>query len=326
MKIKLEDVAELANVSKTTVSRVLNNRGYISEKTKEKVFQAMEELNYHPNILARQLYQQKTNIIGLLFPMVGNPFFGELIEELEKGLYRKGYKVIIGNSLNDSQKEQDYLNQLLTKQIDGLIVGTHNSGIKEYEYKNLPIVSIERTVSEKVPVIECDNYDGGVQATRYLYEAGCRNIVHTTGRTQLDMPSNQRDKAYEDTMKSLGLKPQIITVYFDMSNEDKLREFENMFAQYPEIDGIFANSDIDAAMIINVAEQYGKKVPEDLKIIGFDGTKLCRTLLPSLPTIVQPIELMASSAIDVLEKKLQGESVDKKVTLPISLYPGNIQL
>lgn len=324
MKTKLEDVAQLANVSKTTVSRVLNNRGYISDKTKEKVFQAMQELNYHPNILARQLYQQKTNIIGLLFPVVSNPFFGELIEELEKGLYRRGYKVIIGNSMNDPQKEKDYLNQLLTKQIDGLIVGTHNSGIKEYEYKNLPIVSIERTVSEAVPIIECDNYNGGVQATKYLYEAGCRNIVHTSGRTKLDMPSNLRDKAYEDTMKSFGLEPKTIPIYFDMSIEEKRKHFEDMFAEYPEIDGVFANNDIDAAMILKIARHLGKEIPEDLKVIGFDGTKLCRTLLPDLPTIVQPIERMAANAIEVLEKKLQGESVDRKITLPITLYPGNL--
>lgn len=324
MKTKLEDVAHLANVSKTTVSRVLNNRGYISEKTREKVFQAMQELDYHPNILARQLYQQKTNIIGLLFPMVSNPFFGELIEELEKGLYSKGYKVIIGNSLNNPQKEKDYLNQLLTKQIDGLIVGTHNSGIKEYEYKNLPIVSIERTVSKEVPVIECDNYNGGVQATKYLYGTGCRNIVHTTGRTQLDMSSDLRDKAYMDTMNSLGLKSKNIPIYFDMSIEEKQKHFENMFTKYPKIDGVFAGNDIDAAMILKIARQLGKKIPENFRVIGFDGTKLCRSLLPDMPTIVQPIELMAFKAIEVLEKKMQGQKVNKKITLPITLYPGNI--
>lgn len=239
-------------------------------------------------------------------------------------MYSKGYKVIIGNSLNNPQKEKDYLNQLLTKQIDGLIVGTHNSGIKEYEYKNLPIVSIERTVSKEVPVIECDNYNGGVQATKYLYGTGCRNIVHTTGRTQLDMSSELRDKAYMDTMNSLGLKPKNIPIYFDMSIEEKQKHFENMFAKYPKIDGVFAGNDIDAAMILKIARQLGKKIPENFRVIGFDGTKLCRSLLPDMPTIAQPIELMAFKAIEVLEKKMQGQKANKKITLPITLYPGNI--
>lgn len=323
MKSKLEDVAHLANVSKTTVSRVLNNRGYISEKTRVKVYQAMQELNYHPNILARQLYQQKTNIIGLLFPMVSNPFFGELIEELEKGLYRKGYKVIIGNSLNDPQKEKDYLNQLLTKQIDGLIVGTHNNGIKEYQYKNLPIVSIERTVSKEIPVIECDNYNGGILATNYLYEAGCRNIIHTTGRSNIDMPSNLRDKAYTDTMMSFGLTPCSYPIYFDMNDEEKKKHFKEMFIKYPNLDGIFAGNDVEAAIIMKVAQKLGKKIPEDIKIIGFDGTKLCRNLMPNLPTVVQPIELMASNAITTLEKRLNGEEIDLKTTFPVKLYDGH---
>ncbi|WP_285016959.1 LacI family DNA-binding transcriptional regulator [Lactococcus garvieae] len=324
MKYRLEDVAHLANVSKTTVSRVLNNKGYISEKTRENVYQAMQELNYHPNILAKQLYQQKTNIIGLLFPMVSNPFFGELIEELEKGLYSKGYKVIIGNSLNDPQKEKDYLNQLLTKQIDGLIVGTHNNGIKEYEYDGLPIVSIERTVSEKIPVIECDNYSGGTLATNYLYELGCRNIIHTTGRTSIEMPSNLRDKAYTDTMIRFGLTPCSYPIYFDMNDEEKKKHLKEMFIKYPNLDGIFAGNDVEAAIIIEVAQNLGKKIPQDIKLIGFDGTKLCRTLMPNLPTVIQPLELMASNAIKILEKRLNGEKFELRTTSPVKLYTGNV--
>ena len=132
MRPKLEDVAKRANVSKTTVSRVLNNRGYLSQETITRVYQAMKELNYQPNVVARQLYQKKTQLIGLLFPTIANPFFGELSAELEKRLYNEGFKVLIGNSMNDPKKEADYLNQLLSKQVDGLIVGTHNQGIKEY--------------------------------------------------------------------------------------------------------------------------------------------------------------------------------------------------
>lgn len=122
MRPKLEDVAKLANVSKTTVSRVLNNRGYLSQETIERVHEAMKELNYQPNAVARQLYKKQTNIIGLLFPTIANPFFGELNEALEKGLYQEGFKVLIGNSMNNPEKEANYLNQLLNKQVDGLIV------------------------------------------------------------------------------------------------------------------------------------------------------------------------------------------------------------
>ena len=128
-RTKLEDVAKLAGVSKTTVSRVLNKRGYLSEATIAKVYAAMKELNYQPNTIARQLFKQKTNMVGLIFPTVNNPFFGQLVARLEQILYEHGYKVLIGNSQNNPQKEEDYLNQLLNHQVDGLIVGAHNRGL-----------------------------------------------------------------------------------------------------------------------------------------------------------------------------------------------------
>ena len=131
---KLEDVARLAGVSKTTVSRVLNNRGYLSEKTIQKVNDAMAALGYQPNIIARQLFQQKTYLVGLIFPTVNNPFFAQLEAEMERLLYKRGYKVLMGNSQNDPDKEEDYLKQLLTHQVDGLIVGAHNQGLKEYSH------------------------------------------------------------------------------------------------------------------------------------------------------------------------------------------------
>ncbi|HBA0706382.1 TPA: LacI family transcriptional regulator, partial [Enterococcus faecium] len=177
MRPKLEDVAKRANVSKTTVSRVLNNRGYLSQKTIDNVYKAIEELNYQPNVVARQLFQKKTNIVGLLFPTVANPFFSELVEALEKKLYEIGYKVLIGNSMNNKEKETNYLNQLLSDQVDGLIVGTHNQGIQEYKYQNLPIVAIDRVMNEDIPVVESDNYNGGKLATKLLIAQGAKNII-----------------------------------------------------------------------------------------------------------------------------------------------------
>src|SRR5699024_10305355 len=137
MKPKLEDVAKLANVSKTTVLRVLNNRGYLSQKTIDKVNEAMEILNYQPNSAARQLFQQKTEIIGLPIPTVANTFFDKLIKIIKRKLYKKEYKIIICKSKNDSEKEEYYINQLLSNQVDGLINVTHNRGIQQYKKDKL---------------------------------------------------------------------------------------------------------------------------------------------------------------------------------------------
>lgn len=322
MEPKLEDVAKLANVSKTTVSRVLNNRGYLSQQTIDKVYSAMEKLNYQPNIVARQLYKKQTNIIGLLFPTIANPFFGELTEALERKLYTEGFKVLIGNSMNDSAKETNYLNQLLTKQVDGLIVGTHNQGIKEYKYENLPIVAIDRIMNTDIPVIESDNYHGGVLATSRLIEKGAKKIIHTNGPINLETPANRRRIAYEETMEKYGLEPLTTIVDFNITYAEKKAIFAQMLDDHPDVEAIFAANDIDATLIMQLAAARGREVPKDLLLIGYDGTKLMRNVLPNLTTIIQPIEEIATTAIDILNLRIKKEPTKTEYILPVSLWEG----
>lgn len=322
MRPKLEDVAKRANVSKTTVSRVLNNRGYLSQETITRVYQAMKELNYQPNVVARQLYQKKTQLIGLLFPTIANPFFGELSAELEKRLYNEGFKVLIGNSMNDPKKEADYLNQLLSKQVDGLIVGTHNQGIKEYNYEHLPVVAIDRNMNQDIPVIESDNYAGGVLATTYLIEQGAKKIIHTNGPITLDSPTKRRRLAYEDTMRQHGLTPITVTLDFNIPYHEKKQILTQIFYDHPDLEAIFASNDIDAALIMQIALELGKKLPADLLLVGYDGTKVIQNILPNLTTIVQPIEAIAQTAVDVLKARLNDRPTESEYALPVSLKKG----
>lgn len=322
MKPKLEDVAKHANVSKTTVSRVLNNRGYLSQKTIDRVYQAMHELNYQPNAIARQLFKKETNLIGLLFPTVANPFFGELVEALERRLYQAGYKVIIGNSQNDPAKERDYLNQLLAEQVDGLIVGTHNQGIQEYAAEGLPIVAIDRVMNQDIPVVESDNYAGGVLATERLIEQGARHILHVNGPETLETPAQRRRTAYEDTMRAHQLTPLTVTIDFNLPLATKKAFFHQVLRDHPQIEAIFASNDIDATLIWQAAQEIGRHIPADLRLIGYDGTQLLRHIYPHLTTIQQPIEQMAETAIQILTKRLQQEPTPSESILPVTLWPG----
>ena len=301
---KLEDVARLAGVSKTTVSRVLNNRGYLSEKTIQKVNDAMAALGYQPNIIARQLFQQKTYLVGLIFPTVNNPFFAQLEAEMERLLYKRGYKVLMGNSQNDPDKEEDYLKQLLTHQVDGLIVGAHNQGL-EYSHHNLPIVSIDR-ISKL--------------ATERLLKRGCRYVVHTNGPLNLNTPAQQRRLAYESVMEAHGLKPITYHIDFNISQEEKREVLRCIFEEHPLVDGIFASNDTDAAILLSLAREYNREVPRDLKIIGYDGADMTQLLLPHLSTIQQPINQMAKTAVNLLENRMNGKvSQSNTHILPVKL-------
>lgn len=318
---KLEDVAAAAGVSKTTVSRVLNHRGYLSEKTIAKVQKAMQELDYRPNIIARQLYKQRTDMVGMIFPTVDNPFFSQLEAEMERQLYRNGYKVLIGNSQNDPAKEENYLQQLLTHQVDGLIVGTQNRGLIGYQHANLPVVAIDQVVGKNIPVVSSDNYQGGLLATQRLLDDGCRHIIHTNGPLGLDTPTQKRREAYEHLMTKNNLPAITYHLDFNISTIDKERVFRRIFEEHPEVDGIFAANDTDASTIINLASEYGKRIPEDLKIVGYDGSNVTRLLLPGLTTIQQPIDEMADLAVQLLQARINGQNV-KSVVLPVTIWNG----
>lgn len=319
---KLEDVAKRANLSKTTVSRVLNKRGYLSQKTIDKVYQAMEELDYHPNVVARQLYKNKTDLIGILLPTVANPFFGELTAALEDLLYQQGFKVIIGNSMNNPQKEADYLQQLLIKQVDGLIVGSHNQGIQQYRHAGLPVVSIDRIMNQDIPVIASDNYRGGQLATERLIAQGVRKIIHTNGPHDLATPAQRRRLAYEDSMKEHNLQPITYELDFNISTIDKDKVFQRIFVEHPDVEAIFASNDTDAVQIIQLAQAGGRQVPRDLLVIGYDGTQLVRELVPQLTTIIQPIAQIAQTAVEVLQRRLAKQTTQKEYLLPVSLWAG----
>ncbi|RHW48648.1 LacI family transcriptional regulator [Bombilactobacillus bombi] len=319
---KLEDVAKRANLSKTTVSRVLNKRGYLSQKTIDKVYQAMEELDYHPNVVARQLYKNKTDLIGILLPTVANSFFGELTAALEDLLYQQGFKVIIGNSMNNPQKEADYLQQLLIKQVDGLIVGSHNQGIQQYRHAGLPVVSIDRIMNQDIPVIASDNYRGGQLATERLIAQGVRKIIHTNGPHDLATPAQRRRLAYEDSMKEHNLQPITYELDFNISTVDKDKVFQRIFVEHPDVEAIFASNDTDAVQIIQLAQASGRQVPRDLLVIGYDGTQLVRELVPQLTTIIQPIAQIAQTAVEVLQRRLAKQTTQKEYLLPVSLWAG----
>lgn len=316
---KLEDVAQVAGVSKTTVSRVLNHRGYISDQTIKKVHQAMNQLNYRPNVIARQLFKQKTNLVALVFPTVDDPFFAQLEAELEKRFDRLGYRVLMGNSQNNPGKEKDYLKLLLNHQVDGLIVGSHNIGIDAYQKAHRPIVSIERFIGKNIPIVSSDNYQGGLLAVQRLLNDGCQHIIHTNYPTNLVSPNELRRQAYEDLMHRNHRQPITYDVSFDISREEKERIFRRIFTEHPEVDGIFADNDTNASLIIKVGKEFNRHVPEDLKVVGFDGANITRLLSPELTTIQQPIPELAMSAIDLLLRQINQETKVESVQLPVKI-------
>ncbi len=322
MKPGIKDVAKVAGVSPTTVSRVLNNRGYISEETRQKVYAAMEKIQYYPNEIARALLNNRTYFVGVIMPTVTSPFHGVIVEQIEYYLSKKNYKTLLCNSKNQLDTEKEYIDMLRRNQVDGMIVGTHNALVEEYSSFHMPVVGIDRYLGENVPVVSCDNYEVGRLATRHLIERGCKRILCIRGDSRLRMPGNNRSQAYLDEMKKEGYEPLVLEVPFVREYVEKQKLIYDMLNQHPEIDGVFAGDDSLAVIVLQIAKQKGIRIPEDLKVIGVDGTREVLQFVPELTTIQQPSDEIARVAVEKLIDLIEGKKVESCLNLPVRLLEG----
>lgn len=324
MKIKLNDVAKLAGVSPTTVSRVINNYGHISKKTISKVRKAMQDLNYQPNSLARSLQGKGSKLIGVIFPSVSNPFYGELIEKIERKLFKNDYKMILCNSDDDPEKEKEYLKMLTANQVDGIITGSHNLGIQEYENINAPIISFDRNFGNEIPIVSSDNLYGGKLAAKAFIKEGARNIGIITGNNEKNSPTALRLNGYLSISKKNKLNTKIYQFKSDISDTFKKLQIEQII-ENDNLDAIFCTDDLTALAVLNIAQKLGKDIPTELKVIGYDGSTLIKKTNPYLATVVQPVEDLADLLVELIIQKIENPECKLKsqYILPVKFHIGS---
>jgi len=317
----LKDVAEKAGVTVTTVSRVLNNRGYISEATRKKVYRVMKEMDYQPNELARSLSKNKANIIGVIVPSVMHPYFCEVVNYLEFYASRAGYKLMLCNSNHQKDKEYEYIKMLKSNKVSGIILSSRTENIENFLPVNLPVILFERDTSNRISSISCDNYSGGEMAARHLVACGCKNLIHISGIQNILMPADARKDAFvrvcEDNQIPYKVFSTEETQFLSLDYEEAL---EQIILSNPDVDGIFASSDVIAAGIIRVCSKNKIRIPEDIKLVGFDDIKLASLTTPKITTIHQPIEQMCACAIDILIRQIDDGFLPSKTVLPIFLF------
>ncbi|MDS9472609.1 LacI family DNA-binding transcriptional regulator [Sporosarcina pasteurii] len=306
--VTIKKVAEEAGVSVATVSRVINQNGYVSEGTLKKVKSVIKELNYTPNSIARSLYHKTSNMIGLIIPDITNPFFPELARAVEDIAMKCGYKVVLCNSDKDPEKEMNYLDLFKERYVDGIILTTQSQESKVYSDLNVPIVALDRIGDASFPSVVSNNYHGAKKATELLMAKGVKNIAHIRGPKNI-APSDARYHGFIDAVEEQRVNYTIGEAEFQL--EDAERQAEQFFDIHTGIDGIFCSNDTIAAGFLKVALKRGIKVPEELQIIGFDGSFFGEFIYPELTTVSQPIYDMGAVATRLLIKIIQGEKPEK---------------
>lgn len=321
------DVAKLAGVTPTTVSRVINNRGYISEKTRNKVNEAMDQLGYQPNEIARSLTKQKSNTIGVIVPHISHPYFSKLISNLENEAAKNGYKIILCNSKEKAEKEKQYLDMCKSNRVAGIILCSGNVESNKINTGNIPVVLLEKNFEEDKLGIQCDNYQGGKLATEHLIDCGCKRLLHFSGVIDEEMPADNREKAFIDICNENNIEFFIrkydINTYNEMNYYEYIKDTLN---EIKNIDGIFASSDLIAAQVIQVCNELNIRIPSDVKLVGFDDVEIAKLTTPTITTIHQPIKEMAKLAIELIDSKYKNIEVNEQTILPIELVVRNSTL
>lgn len=316
----LKDVAKETGLTVSTVSRVLNNRGYISEETRKKVYEAMKKLNYQPNEVARSLSKQTTNTIGVIVPHIRHPYFAELISNLESQAYRHKHKILLFNSQEKNEKECEYLEMCSSNRVAGIILCSGTVGVREFTGLNVPLITIERYLENGTAEVQCDNRQGGRLAARHLIEKGCRRLVHISGVHETAMPADERAAGFQEICRQQGVPCHIgVTSAFQYNHLEYHEILEQLLREHPETDGIFASSDLIAAQLLQVCHKGGISVPGQLKIVGFDDVNIASLTTPPITTIHQPIREMAKAAVELLIRAAEGEIVPNRTVLPVSL-------
>ncbi|NMO94719.1 LacI family DNA-binding transcriptional regulator [Paenibacillus lemnae] len=331
MKPTIYDIARLAGVSTATVSKVFNNRGSISDKTKKRIMAISEELNYQPSGVASALAGKKTFTIGLLIPDVMNPFFAEMTRHVEDRAHELGFNLVICNTDNNQQKELKYIQLLRQKRVDGIVAATGVSDeklLKELIKDEIPVALISRDMSVlSASTVLVDDFAGGHAAASYLIALGHRRIGIVTESLDI-ISSRDRVRGFQDAMDNAGLTLAGDQVKVsDFSPEGGSRAACELLDSTHPPTAIFACNDILAIGVMHAARQKGLSVPLQLSVIGFDNTLLAALSDPPLTTIAQPIQAMGQQVVDLITREINEITSIKQriVLLPELVIRGSAQ-
>lgn len=315
MATTIKDVAKQAGVSVATVSRYINSKGYISEEAQCLIKLAIEELNYKPNQIARSLSKKQMTIIGLIVPDITNPFFPQLARAIEDTALKRGYTVILCNSDEQAAKEQQYIDSLQQSYIAGFIIATNQLNERTYKQLNVPVVLLDRGQGSEILSVITNNHIGAKIGTEYLLQCGATQIACISGPSHLE-PAKERVAGFLQAMQ--GQERQAIIVESPFHFEDAERIAKQLLTEHPEIDGIFASSDIMAIGVMKAAAKLGIQMPEQLQLVGFDGISLGEMVTPSLTTVAQNIYKLGETATMMLLDQIEGHEV---ITQNVEIQP-----
>lgn len=322
MSITISDIAKLANVSKSAVSIVLNNKKGVSDKTRNKVLDTIKKYNYNPNHIAQSLVAKETKSIGLIIKEIDNPYSSKVMKGVYDACSQLGYSVLLSSSELSTKKESEIISALLSKRVDGLLISPLQREESDYDYlsnllnENYPLVILGEIVNYSTNIVDIDNFQAACDAVSYLIELGHRRIAHFAG----PIHSGHRQKRLEGYKQALIINNIAIDNDYILTVEpyapNGFIAGKELFSKKTELpSAVFCYNDLIAIGLIDALLELKIRVPEEVSVIGFDNIDFSKYVKIPLTTVQMPAYEIGKAAANLLIKRIVNSSARSKEKL-----------
>lgn len=321
MPAKIEDVARQAGVSTATVSRVLSGKPYVSDDLRERVMDAVNNLNYRPSRVARSLRVQRSSIIGLIVSDIQNPFFTAVVRAVEDTAYQQKYSVFLCNSDEDTEKETMYLELMVAEHVAGVILSPtlgQNDIYRHLAEAGVPAVAIDRRVTNvEIDSVLVDNLGGALAVVRHLLEMGHRRIGAVIG-TPASSTGEERLRGYAQALQSYGIAVEPELIRTGMPRIAGGHEFTNELLSLPNPPtALFTGNNLLTIGALSAIHQRGLRIPEDIALAAFDEMEWTAFVRPALTVVAQPTYDLGRIAVELLLQRMEDpDRPHQEVVLP----------
>ncbi len=320
---RMRDVAELAGVGTMTVSRVINGRQHVTEETRQRVFKAIEQLNYRPNEIARSLREQRSRQLGIIVPNLHDPFFAVCAQAVSSVAKEQDYSVNIAMSYEDPQTEYNEASLMLRRHVEGLVIipsaGTATR-LTEAEFTDTPIVTLDRPLDgHLIDNVVVENQSGARTAVQHLIEHGHRRIAYL-GLAPTIFTIHARHEGYRQAMSEAGLQEE--AQYGNTTQAEMLKSLRSLLSGLHAPTALFCSNNLTTRRALHALSEMRISIPESIAIIGFDDFETADLLRPGVTVVRQPATEMGRVGATLLLSRLasaDGEQRVKRITLPVEL-------
>lgn len=314
----ITDVAKAAGVSTATISRVINNTGYVKDETRRRVLHVIQELGYYPNATGQNLRLNKTNIVMVIVPEITNPFIAEVVRSIESTARRNGYSVLLHEYLHDGGTAEDIERFVSARRIDGMIFLTAEAKLKEFQRiseKCATVLACEYVDHLDIPSVSIDNIAAVMDVIQYLISLQHEKILFLNGAPD-NISCRDRLRGYRIAHDQAGIALDArLVVESDCTPESAYQTVQRAFDSGPEFSAVFCGSDVMAIGAMRAIRDRGLRIPEDVSVVGFDDIDFAAFVEPALTTVYQPAIEIGEIAVKMWMDLFAGKAIDFPVQL-----------